>query len=193
MANKTVGNLDDAGAVDNANYLPIEQGGILKKITWANIKAALKTYFDTLYLPIAWDVAWDTIAGVGDPDTKIVYFTNKNDDTSGGDLTIVNNSTNGLRLTIVSSGVYTVGFWLAPTGNSLTLGVSLNSNQLTTNVESITAANRLCLGSAPQNFATFVSATKKLLAGDVIRAHIGTAGAGNGTNANSGFFITRIS
>ena len=138
-----------------------------------------------------WTVAWDTITGAASTDTKIAYFTNKNTDTSSGDLTIVNNSTNGLRLTIVSDGLYAMGFWLVSTGANLTFGISLNSSQLTTDIESITAVNRLALATSATNLAAMATATRRLSAGDVIRAHTG-GGGGAATNAFSGFFITRI-
>lgn len=192
MADKKISEMTAASAYTGANeFYEVVQGGNTRQ----GSHALLKAYFDTLYAPVltSWVVRWDTFAGVGSTDTKIVYFTNKNTDTSAGDLTIVNNSTNGLRLTIVSDGLYAISHSLAVGGASLIMGVSRNSSQLTTNVESITAANRLAIATLDADYAQTVSFTMPLSAGDIIRPHFG-GGAGNAVTyaALASFSITRI-
>lgn len=44
-----------------------------KKTTWANIKATLKTYLDTLYQPLDTDLT--AIAGLSSAADKVPYFT----------------------------------------------------------------------------------------------------------------------
>lgn len=117
---------------------------------------------------------WDTYAGYGGTDTRIPYFTNKNTDTSSGQYTIVNNATNGLKITINTAGVYAltfVGTAEVGSGAPQYVGISLNSSQLTTNIESITAADRLVISPSPVNLFMSASITLPLSVNDVVRPH----------------------
>lgn len=137
------------------------------------------------------NIRFDTHAGYGSTDTKIPFFTNKNTDTSSGQVTIVNNSTNGLRLTIATAGIYCVSYWFT-FGNSNNGGISLNSNQLTTNISTITASNRVGIATTPAaDLNACVTWTGRLAVNDVIRPHTDGA-AGGGTAARSGFSLCKI-
>jgi len=133
----------------------------------------------------------DTHAGFGGTDTKIPYFTNVNInvDTASA-ITMVNNNTNGCKATINTAGVYTVGFWMFLSAANY-IGISVNSTQLTTNIDSITAAHRRALDtSAGADYMAFVSFTGYLAANDVVRPH--TNGQGTNTAAKCGFSICRV-
>ena len=52
---------DKTTPVDTDNFLMEEIEGLFKKLNWANLKATLKTYFDTLYTVVA---SSETVSGI---------------------------------------------------------------------------------------------------------------------------------
>lgn len=128
--------------------------------------------------------------GYGSTNTKIRRFltvvTNQ-----GSDITYTDSATLGASFTINKAGVYGISYSDNFSGIG-DFGVSLNSTELTTVIQSVTAANRLCIGSTQAANYSDTSATALYLpAGSVIRAH--TEGiTDGGTPQRTQFTIARI-
>ena len=130
----------------------------------------------------------NTAAGYGSTNTKIRRFTNMVLN-QGNDITYADSATLGASFTINKTGVYAVSYSDA-FASSQYFGLSLNSAQLTTDIQSITVTNILKIGvtggvGSPQT----VSDTAYFTAGDVIRAHT-TGVSASGPAAQ--FTITRV-
>jgi len=133
--------------------------------------------------------------GYGSTNNKIRRFTTTQKDV-GGAITYADSSTLGGTFTAAKSGLYAITFVDGRTdGASTGTGISLNSNQLTTNVNSITAANRLAYATNYADgvsTAACVSALARLAVGDVVRAHNGGDNLPQQTDALVRFAIRRI-
>jgi len=128
---------------------------------------------------IASQLRLNTYAGYGLTDTRIVRFTNVVENI--GNLFLENHvsgyssNAKGLEITINRSGKYAISFTFE--GDSVTstyFGVSLNSNQLTTNYGSITASHSLgkTISIAASGAYTHV-VVLHLKKNDVLRPHTG--------------------
>ncbi len=112
--------------------------------------------------------------GHGSTNTKIKRFSTTVENT-GTDIDFVDDVTDGSSFTVKAAGTYRIDWNDGQTAaGSGTLGISLNSSQLTTNIESITAADRLSLTKWQNNSVSslhLTGVTLNLEVGDVIRAH----------------------
>ena len=131
-----------------------------------------------------------TANGYGSTNTHVRRFSTVVADV-GSDITYADSATLGATFTIATSGVYAMSYTDSFATNTQYLGISLNSSQLTTAIQSITAADRIAVALAPSNGNNVaVSTTLYLPAGSVIRAH--TSGdAVSGTNLST-FTISRV-
>jgi hypothetical protein len=128
--------------------------------------------------------------GSGSGSTKIRRYTTTVTNT-GTAITYADSSTLGGTFTINTDGLYAV--LLTEMNSSIGIyGVSVNSNQLTTAIQSITYAHR---GVLSYNGATGVpvsmGAVLKLSAADVVRVHAGTS-LSTDTTDNCRFVIRKI-
>lgn len=187
MANKKFTDLTAADTITGAEILALVQSGNSRKAALT----AIKTYFDTLYATVKPQCEWraDTHAGYGSTNTRIPYMTNVrvNVDTAGA-ITVSNSATNGLSITINIADYYTISYQFSPTSAGY-IGISLNSAQLTTGVDSITAANRLGLTYIPATHTDRVTARVYCAVNDVIRPH--SAAIGADTAAFAQFSVNR--
>lgn len=132
--------------------------------------------------------------GHGSTNTKVSYFASEiTTNYNASDFTYVNNSTSGFIVTIVTAGVYSFSASQDDGAGGADFGFSLNSNQLTTNIFSITNTDRLIMetsgGSNVSGSTTWIG---YLPAGSVVAAHDDGAALG-GASAKATVTVTKIS
>lgn len=130
-------------------------------------------------------------AGHGSTNTKIRRFPAPAVNTLGNDATFNQSATLGDSITINKTGVYAIHYVDSRSAGGSEQGISVNSNQLTTNISSITQAHRAAVLASNPFQGSVLSPCLPLVAGDVVRAH--TDGTPDETTAiRSSFRITRI-
>jgi hypothetical protein len=135
-------------------------------------------------------VRLNTANGYGSTNTVIRRFTNTVTNT-GADITYADSATLGATFTINTGAVYAISY-----GDNSNVadnfGLSLNSAQLTTAIDSITVSAKLAQStSSASTVNVFAGWTGFLAAGSVIRAH--ASGNAGGTADRTLFTIVRIS
>lgn len=136
------------------------------------------------------EVVLSTGNGYGSTNTKIRRYTtiDKNEGTS---ISYVDSATLGASFTINDAGVYTISMNDAYSASTVQFGASLNSAQLTTAINSITAADRILYGETiAAGKGNMTSRTLFLNVGDVVRPHT-TGTADEASALTSVFSIVR--
>jgi hypothetical protein len=128
-------------------------------------------------------------AGHGSTNTRIRRFVTTVTSV-GASITYADSAANGGSFTINKAGVYSIHY-KDRSSTDCRFGVSLNSAQLTTHIESITNANRLVNTQGPTATIQECSVTASLASGDVIRAHDNNASDVT-PDDQVGFYITRV-
>lgn len=147
------------------------------------------------------------VSGQGDPVESIIKVRTANgwgstntvirrfsvvDTNVGSDITYADSSTDGATFTINKDGIYTIAY-TDMFSTAATMGVSVNSTELTTAVWQIAAADKLGeISTATNGYADQIGVTTKLYAGDIVRAHTDSASESAGNQARTSFLIARV-
>jgi hypothetical protein len=113
----------------------------------------------------------DTANGFGSTATRIRRFSNVRENL-GVDVEYVDSAVNGASFIAKSDGIYEISYSGSTNATSTYIGISKNSNQLTTDIPSINRQDRLAIQYVAGNGEDGNCAwSGYLLAGDVIRPH----------------------
>lgn len=125
---------------------------------------------------------YDTWAGWGSTNNKIPYWTNLDQASDSSSLlTISNSSSLGFSVTANRRALVSM-VWNITTNAGDYAGISKNSNQLTTAIDSIARVNQVTYQyNNAANYSITISVSVMLEPGDVLRPHAG----GTTTNSNS--------
>ena len=147
------------------------------------------TFTGAVTTPLSY-VRVNTANGTGSTNTKIRRFTNTVN-IAGVDITYADSATLGGTFTINTNGVYSVSY-SDQFSSASTYGISINSTQLTTNLQSINVVNILSgTSNALANYSAASSATFYATTGDIVRAHI-DAGVSGVNTVMCQFTIARV-
>ena len=133
-------------------------------------------------------VRLNTGNGHGSTNTKIRRFTNST--VTGDAFTYADSSTDGMSITVNRDMVASFSYTDRNTVGTEFIGFSVNSAQLTTDIYSITTANRLIQAKGESGSDQTVSVTIKLNKGDIVRAH--TDGTPNAVDARTQFVAQEL-
>jgi len=137
------------------------------------------------------EVTVHTGNGVGSTNTKIRRFTTELTNV-GTAITYADSSTLGASFTINTPGLYEIFTMDSGTAAGWRPGASLNSSQLTTNIQTITIADVILATTTDSaNESVAASRTMSLTTNDVVRPHIGTSGS-PGTSGQIIFSVRKV-
>lgn len=134
-----------AGTYGGTNTIPqftVNSKGRITSVTNVTVSGA-SINFAGVYS----DVTGTT--GHGAVDTKVRLVANTVTESGSSGVTIASSSNNGTTVSINTKGFYFVYYIDSSSSGSAKFGISKNSTQLTTNIQSITAANRLAMVDSP--------------------------------------------
>lgn len=130
--------------------------------------------------------------GHGSTNTKIRrYSTVVSTDDPLSLLTVTQSATNGDSVTLVKAGIYEAAVVDGATGSVASIGISKNSNQLTTNITGINISHFISTADSASGAQASTARTFIGFPGDVIRSHDSGA-ADLTTNVLSNFSVTLL-
>lgn len=179
-----------SGTYGNATTIGTFTVGLDGRLTSAGSASFVKKIgLDSLRL-----ASLNTPPGHGSTNTAIRWLNGVNILGDVSSYSTSNSNTTGFSCTITSSngaGIYMITYIDSKSSGSGKMGISVNSNQLTTAIQSITAANRLAMIDTPgAGLAGQLIWIGRLNVNDVIRMH--TDGTMNASNTVLYFSIARL-
>lgn len=169
-------------------------------LDWKNIKLSTRAMPTTEFVESD-SIRLQTGNGYGSTNTHIRRFSNislngdltvspisASQDSSNGFMRITSSGTSGTEIEILKEAIYDIGYYDEATSGATDVGISLNSNQLSTSIALIDTKNRIANDtSATANYSANPSVSIRLKVGDVIRMH--TDSSANATG-DADVFIT---